>query len=154
LWWADLLSAQVSLETQAVFIFGILITCMSLAAGWHVRGSRKGVDDDGLKLAIDDLADRQPMNLAVFPVTAAEYVAFATHHAVLWGGHGYGFDNLEPIFPVVSKPIGQTISTHNCDAILFDSNYWPDGEGHLHQELPGCDIRSFGRWRLVDVGRP
>jgi hypothetical protein len=153
LWWGLVLSSNVSMETKMVFALGFAATCFSLAAGWYARSRRAGVNDEGLLAAVANLTCRAPMNVAVFPVTAAEYVAFATDHAVLWGAHGCGFENLEPIFPVVSKPLAESIITYNCRSVLFDSAYWPEGEEMLARDFSTCTSQSFGRWRLVDLGR-
>jgi hypothetical protein len=100
---------------------------------------------------LDHLASLNPDRLAVFPFTAAEEAAFRTPHAVLWGAHGLGFPQLEPVFPVLRKPVGAVLRDYRCGLLLFDTRYWPEGEDCLAREIPGAESLEFGAWRVVRV---
>lgn len=148
LWWGTLLAAPSS-AIVILFAAAMLLTAASLAAGWRRRG-RGGAPDD-LAPMIGRLAGLPPRRIAVFPVTAAERVAFETPHAVFWGGHGLGFSVLEPYFPVFRQPIGEAMRRHRIDLVLLDTAWWPEGEAVLARELGGATAERFGRWIIHPV---
>ena len=92
-----------------------------------------------------------PGRIAVFPLTAAEEVAFRSPHAVLWGAHSLGFRRLEPVFPTLKIPLRMVVSNFACNLVLFDTRYWRNGIDVIAVELPTARIMVFGNWRLVAI---
>lgn len=153
IWWSLALQDE-RLAPILLFFLGLLATFGALALGYRQR-SRRNVDrDDGLMPVLTHLRTLPSCRLAVFPVTAAEAVAAETDHSVLWGGHGYGFRRLEPIFPVVTQPLGKSFARHRLDALLLDQRYWPDGATRLRLEgAIGAGV-EFGPWLLAPITAP
>lgn len=153
LWWADALASG-GTEVIAIFTFGVALTAVALATGWRRRALRRPVPDRALSDVIAAIGAAPPTRVAVFPLTAAERVAYETHHAVLWGGHGYGFRRVEPIFPVVRERIGAVLALHETAMLLIDARWWPGADAMIAREFAGAEVRVFGDWRWVITGAP
>jgi len=62
------------------------------------------------------------------PVTTSDEIAFKTRKKVMWGGHGFGFKLLEPVYPVLLKPVEVIIDEWGLGILLIDKKYWPGYE--------------------------
>jgi hypothetical protein len=153
LWWGTILQTARA-ETVGLFVLGCVATLVSLATGYRQRMRASVSRDADFHAVIRHLADVTPGRVAVFPVTAADEVAFRSHHAVLWGAHGLDFGRIEPIFPVLRKKIADVMRENGCNLLVFDIRYWPEGMNVLAGELPEADVLEFGRWRLLSVTWP
>lgn len=147
LWWAMVFPGSPP-AMKALFAAGLALTVLALVMGFRVRAGRDKIRDPGFDAALDALGREPTANLAVFPLNAADEAALRTPHTLLWGGHGYGFDRLTSIFPVVSRPLDEVFSQEKCSLILIDSGYWPDAEAAVGKECAPASIEAFGRWRL------
>lgn len=142
--------------TMPVFILlaiGAMLTIASLAIAWRIvrtRPTARGGDFDD---AISHVRRLAKARFAVFPLQSAEAVAARTDHAVLWGAHGYGFRQLEGFFPVLTRPIEEFFRQYAIKWVLWDSAFWPRGEGTLVADglVVAGSIMAFGRWRLAQV---
>ncbi|HUZ31000.1 MAG TPA: hypothetical protein VMV19_02660 [Xanthobacteraceae bacterium] len=152
LWWESIIRGG-HRATLAVFAIGLAATMASLVYGYRLRRANLGERDESFEEALKRLELLPPGRIAVFPLVAAEAVAYRTSHAVLWGGHGLGFDKLEPIYPVMRVKVGEALNIYNCGLLLFDKRYWPAGESVVDRELPKSEIQAFGSWRLVSIPR-
>lgn len=150
LWWAGVPLAG-DLVAVAGFTTGLVATGLALWRGYRRRLRAHSRADRGFQAAIEHLAKLPGGRVAVFPVTAADEVACRTPHAVLWGGHGYGFRRLEPIFPVIREPLSVVLQKNGCDWLLLDERYWPGGLQRLSPELRGAHVTSFGTWNLLTL---
>ena len=148
--WAFVLTPP-SAAALGLFLLGIAGTFGALWIGYRKRAVRSPHADLGFDDAIRALAARPAGRVAAFPIVATEDVAGRTHHAVLWGGHAYGFERLTPIYPVVTRPIGETLRANGVDWILWDERYWPDGEAVLRRENVIGTPDLFGSWRLARI---
>src|SRR5207253_1841772 len=80
--------------------------------------------DEMFDRAVSALGALPKGRVAVFPTQAAEAVAWATHHAVLWGAHGT-ISRLEGFFPVATTPISTFLREYEIGWVLSDDRYWP-----------------------------
>jgi hypothetical protein len=130
---------------------GVALTAVSLLMAWRIVGSRVTTLDESFDQAVSFLAALPKGRVAVFPLQAAEPVAWATHHAVLWGAHGYGFSRLEGFFPVLTRPLAAHLREHDIDWVLSSDRYWPVGADTLTREgmTPGSET-VFGSWHLTE----
>jgi hypothetical protein len=138
----------------ALLLVGVILTAVSLASAWRVVTSRQIARGQDFEAALEHLRTIPKSRVAVFPLQTAEPVAAYTDHAVLWGGHGMGFDRLEGFFPILSRPLSDFFRQYKIEWILWDSKFWPTASQRLTSEklLASEDlIRSFGRWRLAPV---
>ena len=154
IWWGIALSDGGSTE-WTLFAAGLALSALSLAIAWRRIGQRPNASDAGFAALIERLGQRPAGRIAVFPLTAAEAIAYKTDHAVLWGGHGYGFRRLEGLFPVVTKPLRDILHENQIDWLAWNTRYWPGGAKVVRDEdLSSEDADAFDDWRLVPVQRP
>lgn len=152
LWWAALVD-QPALPTLLLFAAGMAATLAALAAGWLRRARLPiGADLDFERL-VSLLQKSPPARVAIFPLVRAEALARLTPHAVLWGGHGYGFARLEPLLPVISRPVTETLRANAIDWVAWNADYWPEGEAALKAEGAISECQALGLWRLAAVSR-
>lgn len=140
-----------TLEVLMVLALGGGLTIFSLVMAFKVVRSRPTVRDANFDSALDALAQEAPGRVAVFPLQAAEAVAAQTHHAVLWGGHGYGFRQLEGFFPVLMRPLSSFLAAYHVGWVLWDEKFWQDGEACLRAEgvVAEPSVHRFGNWVLA-----
>ena len=150
LWWGMILPSGDSL-TLALFALGGALTLVSLAGGYRRRVGIISRRDQDFEDALAATSSMPPGRIAVFPLTAAEEVAFRSPHAVLWGAHSLGFRRLEPVFPTLKIPLRMVVSNFACNLVLFDTRYWRNGIDVIAVELPTARTMVFGNWRLVAI---
>ena len=130
---------------------GALLTVVSLVMAWRIIRNRSVATGDDFDDVIRYICALPKANLAVFPLQSAEPVAARTHHAVLWGGHGFGFGNMEGFFPVLTKPLATFFTKHFVDWVLWNGRFWPEGETRLISEglIEKSAVKKFGNWCLA-----
>lgn len=134
---------------------GTLLTIVSLLAAWRIVRTRPSARDEMFDQAVSALSVQPKGRVAVFPLQSAEAVAWSTHHAVLWGAHGYGFSRLQGFFPVLTAPLSKFLREYHIDWMLCDDRFWQGGAERLRRE--GIDIgteTAFGHWRLTECRLP
>ena len=136
-------------STVIVLAAGTLLNAFSLFMAWWIVRGRPMTRDDSFGEALSALAALPKGRVAVFPLQSAEAVAASTHHAVLWGGHGYGFSRLEGFFPVLRQPLAKYLRDYEVNWVLWDDNYWPAGLRTLGTEGV-VNARAFGHWHLAE----
>jgi hypothetical protein len=137
--------------TGVILAVGILLNAVSIVAAWRIVRGRSAGRDEMFHQAVSALATRPTGRVAVFPLQSAEAVAWATPHAVLWGGHSYGFSRMEGFFPVLTEPLSRFLREFNIRWMLCDDRFWSGGADRLRRE--GMTIGQetvFGHWRLTE----
>jgi hypothetical protein len=129
---------------------GVAMTALSLVMAWRIVRTRPTARGEDFANVVEHLKRISKSCIAVFPLQSMEAVAGKTEHAVLWGGHGYGFQKLEGFFPVLTRPLDDFFRQYGVQWILWDSVYWPKGEETLNSTnlVQAGSILAFGRWRL------
>ena len=108
------------------------------------RNKRARVDS-GLDVMIDRLRD-QPQGVVIcVPANWYEVVSYKTGHPVLWGGHGYGFRRLEPIWPRLLLPIREVLARYNVRYLLTMDAMLPDT---FVADLPPAQVLTHEEYRL------
>lgn len=133
-----------------VFATAMAVSGVSLVLGWRQRQSRKAVED-GYAALLQRLRQGPVERVAVFPVTSSDAIAAETRHRVLWGAHGYGFELLEPIFPIVAAPLSQTFARYRITRLVWNEAWWPDAAARLSGEMRLENLETFGTWRTVSI---
>jgi hypothetical protein len=140
--------------TLFVLAGGVLLTGYSLFMAWRIVRARPAARDDMFHEALSAVAALPKGRVAVFPLQSAEVVAWETHHAVLWGGHGYGFRQLEGFYPVLTQPLSGFLRKYQIDWVLSDDRFWPLGSESLGREGVRVGAQStFGHWRVTELLR-
>lgn len=112
---------------------------------WTLRGSKTPKIDADMDRALQcqkGLADGVVMCL---PQHWHDAVAYRAERPVLFGGHGYGFRRLEPLFPIIRQPVNEIVKK-------YDVRYLLTYNGHLSErsrgELRAESCMEFGAYRL------
>ena len=135
---------------HALLAVAMTVSVASLVLGWRQRQGRKSVED-GYAALLQRLRQGPVERIAVFPVTSSDALAADSPHRVLWGAHGYGFDLLEPIFPVVASPLSLTFARYRITRLVWNEAWWPDAVARLSGEMRIEGLETFGSWRTAAV---
>lgn len=152
LWWGFVLSERVpSPFVIALFAAGLMGTALSLVAGLRRRLGRAGAADTDASALLSRLVRVPATRVAAFPVTCTERIALETNHAVFWGGHGLGFRTLEPFWPVMREPIGETMRRWGVAYAILDLDWWSEGEAVFASQTGDLRPERFGRFAMYRV---
>ncbi len=134
LWWRILVALTALAVFVALFAF-FRALCVS----------RTLKVDVSLSEAVEHLADLPSGVVMCLPQHWHDVVAYRTGKPVAFGGHGYGFRLLQPVFPRLLVPLSKFIADQDVRYILL----WPDyvNERFL-DEIPLAEVENFGEYRL------
>jgi hypothetical protein len=131
----------------------LAITAMSCLMGlvfyfFKLKYSKTAKVDKELHLTIKYLQNMPDGVVMCFPPHWHDLVAYKTKKKVLFGGHGFGFKLLRPIWPRLLRPISEIIAEFKVKYILSYEGYLPE---HFINELPVDSLKSFGDYRLYSL---
>jgi hypothetical protein len=111
-----------------------------------LRSSRTLKVDSDLNCAIEYLANLPSGLVMCFPQHWHDVVAYRTGMPVYFGGHGYGFNLLKPVFPRLMKPINELIAEQNISYLLI----WPAyvNQAFLDDIPKHTKIEQFGEYKI------
>jgi len=95
------------------------------------------------------LRDLPGTNVLVLPTMYADYVAYASRKAVLWGGHSGDLTQLEEFFPVIRKRLQTFMQQYAIDYIVFDRTYATPERVDVADRLEA--IEQFGTIAIYGV---
>jgi len=131
---------------QAAVALTVLACLVGLAAFFRtLRSSRTMKVDIQLEGAIERLAALPKGTVMCFPQHWHDVVAYRTQHPVLFGGHGYGIRQLQPLFPRLLAPVAALIARHDVRYLLTYEGYC---NARFLADLPAADMERFGEYRL------
>ena len=114
-----------------------------------VRNPRNRIDSH-LGQLIDELDGRPAGLVMCMPTGFSEIVTFRTGRPVLWGGHGFGFEKLEPTFPRLLMPIDEVVRRYGVSYLLtLDDMVTAEFEA----DLPSSTLLQRGPFRLYCFDR-
>lgn len=131
-------------------LYGTALICI-LGIGfylWKLKGSKTLKVDSDLNNALLHLKEMPSGAVMCFPLHWSDVVAYKTQKSVLWGGHGYGFKLLEPVFPRILKPISEIVRQHKIKYLLTYEGYLQE---NFLTELPIDSLVSFETYRLYTL---
>jgi hypothetical protein len=142
-----------TLEVGLYITLGCILTLISLVYAGNIVKKRPFAIDANFDRLISSINNIPKANFAVFPTQIAERVAQQTHHAVLWGGHGFGFNRLEGFWPVLTQPLSVFFRRYDVSWVLWDSEFWPQGKMQMSSEglIHKSEVRGFERWCLAPI---
>jgi len=120
------LIAGAGIAAYAVAAFCALYTIYSYAA--TARGMRGPPDNVGrLTPEIAEMVERiknmADARIVCLPPHLSDLMAYHTRRPVLWGGHNYELDRLEPFFPVILRPLPELAARHGITHLLLNDSY-------------------------------
>jgi hypothetical protein len=110
-----------------------------------LRSSRTMKIDANLDAAIERLATLPRGTVMCLPQHWHDAVAYRAGQPVLFGGHGYGYHLLEPVFPVLRLPLREIVARHDVRYLLTYDGYLP---ANFLSDVPPAEVESFGDYRL------
>lgn len=131
---------------RAAFVAGLAASSVGLVAFFRaLLASRTLRIDENLDRAIKALAQQPEGVVMCLPQHWHDAVAYRANKPVLFGGHGYGFRHLQPLFPRFLVPVGELIEKHRVAYLLTYVGYCNE---RFLAALPEHDVDSFGEYRL------
>lgn len=131
---------NVILAIALVFcIIGIVFYLLTL------RRSKTLKVDVSMIEALERLKVLPPGVVMCFPQHWNDVISYKSRKPVLAGGHGYGFKKLEGIFPCLTKPIKEIVSTYQVRYLFTYDGYLP---ANFIEDFPESDFEDFGQYRL------
>jgi hypothetical protein len=106
---------------------------------------RRARVDDGLAGMIEVLRGEPAGVVMCLPISWSEVVSYKTGHPVLWGGHGYGFRRMEPVWPRLLIPVRELLSRYGVRYLLTMDGMLPES---FARELPVARVAHHGEYRL------
>lgn len=126
---------------------------LSVVAVYHSLSktrARGGDDDPGRDEVIDFLRGAPRGPVLCLPNRLADTVAYLTPQPVLWGGHGYGFRRIEPLFPRLLVSLREVAERYSVRYLVLEDDLLPE---RFEAEVRALgETRRFGRYRLTIVG--
>lgn len=110
-----------------------------------LRSSRTMKVDEQLERALSRLAELPEGTVMCLPQHWHDVAAYRTGKPVAFGGHGYGFDLLQPVFPRLLVPVKDFLAAHQIRYLLLWQNYVND---KFLADLPAASVEAFGDYRL------
>ncbi|MBV8717419.1 MAG: hypothetical protein JOZ65_20340 [Chloroflexi bacterium] len=88
----------------------------------------------------------------VLPTMYADFVAYGSHKAVVWGGHSGNLKKFAEFYPVLRRPIEYFVRRYNVDYILLDEAYVQPVRLGIAADL--SQVRRFGAMAIYEFVRP
>jgi len=136
-------------SSMLVFILGLASSIASLALFFvQLKRTRRRANDGPLASAIDFLRTAPRGTVWCLPLHPSDFVAYHTGQRVLYGGHGYGFRRLEPIFPRLLESVTTICRRYDVRYVLTAEGFLPDAVG---KELAIDNTVSFGPYLVLTL---
>jgi hypothetical protein len=101
--------------------------------------------DTGLGVILETLREQPSGVVICVPANWCEVVSYKTGHPVLWGGHGYGFTRLEPVWPRLMLPIRDVMARYDVRYLLTMDRMLPET---FVADLPPARVLTHEEYRL------
>ncbi|NLX01644.1 MAG: hypothetical protein GXY40_03835 [Syntrophomonadaceae bacterium] len=98
------------------------------------------IDADFLEV-IDFLTNAPMGTVMCLPPQWYDVIAYKTNQPVLYGGHGYGFKLLEPVFPRLLIPMNEIVKRYGVRYLVSMEGYLTEG---FQLELKDSKVFAFG----------
>jgi hypothetical protein len=134
-------------EISTPFVLLALLLNVAGLLTYYVRfyKDKRGRVDTGLSEMLEKLRSQPPGVVICVPANWYEVVSYKTGQPVLWGGHGYGFKGLEPIWPRLLLPIREVVARYNVRYLLTMDRMLPDT---FVADLPPAQVVAHEEYRL------
>lgn len=141
--WVALGNTWVWKAVVGVTVVGCLLALAAFLRA--LRASRTAKVDVELDAAIRHLADLPRGAVICLPQHWHDVVAYRARQPVVFGGHGYGFRHLQPLFPRLLQPIKEVIARYDARYLLTHRGYC---NAKFLSDLPPATIEEFGDYQI------
>ena len=134
-------------EFSTPFVLLALLLNIGGLVTYYVRfyQDKRARVDTGLGVMLETLRGQPSGVVMCVPANWYEVVSYKTGHPVLWGGHGYGFTRLEPIWPRLMLPIRDVMASYDVRYLLTMDRMLPDT---FVADLPPARVLTHEDYRL------
>jgi hypothetical protein len=134
-------------QLSTPFVLLALVLNVGGLLTYYVRfyQDKRGRVDTGLGVMLETLRGQPSGVVICVPANWYEVVSYKTGHPVLWGGHGYGFTRLEPIWPRLLLPIRDVVQRYDVRYLLTMEQMLPDA---FVADLPPAQVLAHEEYRL------
>lgn len=145
-WGITYLSLGQDLSWRLVALAGAAASCFAFVSFFRaLRNSRTIKVDAHLEQALTRLAELPTGTVMCLPQHWHDVAAYRTGKPVAFGGHGFGFELLQPVFPRLLIPVGEFLSAYQIRYLLLWQSYVND---KFLADLPAAQVEVFGEYRL------
>lgn len=131
---------------QSALLFGLFLCFIALFVFFKkVLKSNTARFDASLEECIEYLKTLPAGLVMCLPQHWHDVVAYKTGMPVLWGGHGYGFSLIAPIFPRLLLDIKTLQKKYSVSYLLTYEGYCND---RFISDLPECSVICIGSYRI------
>jgi hypothetical protein len=151
--WGTLAARSTGRPLGLLWGAGILAGLIAIAAFYRRLSRLAGqAEETALAALIEYLRQKPRGRILCVPQRVSDALAYQTEHDVVWGGHGYGFGNLEPLFPRWLIRLDEVLERYRVDYLLVeDRGEIPE---RFEQELGALSpIGTFDAYRLYSPRR-
>ena len=152
--WAVLWAAAPAHTVVAATLLLAIAANTAALIGYYGQLRRQTSAGEDLDDTLQFLRSQPPAVVMCLPPQLYDTVAYQTGHAVLFGGHGYGFRRLEPVFPRLLLRLDEAIEHYRVAYLLARQDCLP---AQALASLPSHQIRVCGKYVLytfVEVAKP
>jgi len=126
-----------------------LASCASLAVAIRrVAATRSAGADEDWDAVVKHVKNLPPGPILCLPYGRADALAYATGRPVVWGGHGYGFRELEPLFPRLLVPVAEVRRRYGVRYLLTEDRQPAAFEAAVGDAQAAAE---FGRYKLLSL---
>jgi len=138
-WWPVAWGAAVALDGAA------------LALRLRALGARRPNDEDGWETLLAFLRGATHGPVLCLPQNLYDELSYRTGQPVLFGGHGFGFRCLEPVYPRLALSVADMRTRYGLAYVVARSAAINDA---LAADLASAEMRMFGDFRVWTLPRP
>jgi len=149
--WGLLVDSGMGWNMVTLFTLTALIAnLIGLGLIYYKKTARQssGNDDEGLEQVLMYLNKAPKGVVMCLPPQWYDLVAYKTGQPVLYGGHGYGFDLLEPTFPRIMLSVPELIQRYELRYLLTRRDYLPP---KFMADMPDSDVKEFGTYLVYPL---
>jgi hypothetical protein len=90
------------------------------------------------------------LNVAAFPMTLSEPIAYLTKHRVFWGGHGLGFSLLDEYWPIFKAPFSKMILDYKINIAIFNLQWLALGDQSFFSDFSTYTSFRIGSFLIFE----
>jgi hypothetical protein len=145
-WGLTYLSHGDDLTWRFIAVTGVAASGFALFKFFQaLRSSRTMKVDEQLERALTRLTELPEGTVMCLPPHWHDVVAYRTGKPVAFGGHGFGIELLQPVYPRLLVPIKEFLAAHRIRYLLLWQNYV---NAKFLADLPAASVETFGDYRL------
>jgi len=152
LWGYAISSRGMDIILWSCFATAIALSSISIGIFYRRLGNSATQKIDGYFGEVLNCLKTSPKGVVVcFPQQSYDVIAYKTGQPVLYGGHGFGFKLLEPIFPRLLLPIREIIELYKVRYLVTLKGYLP---ANFLADLRYESVLDFGEYRVYHLISP